>query len=489
MGFEALPFGPWGMAVIGAYLVLLLLIGWAGKRAAQEKTLADFYLAGRNMGLVTLFLTLYATQYSGNTLLMFTGKGYSMGFTWLMSVQFMTVITAGLLVIGPKLRIACRKHDLITPPDYVQHRFGSAGLSLLVSLVMIFVAGNFMIAQMRSMGVFITGLSDGKLPMSYGVIGLALIMVIYETLGGMRSVAWTDALQGLILFVAFAVLLFVLHDEFGSLATVTDRLRTLAPAKVAPPTADNVRMWCSYLVLFAFGASCYPMAIQRLYAARDAATLKRSIALMAFMPLFATLIALIAGLYAAVELTTVEQTDHVLPTLCAKIVVSSPLGYVLVLVIFAAVLAALMSTADSALLSIASMATRDIYARYINKGADQAKLSAVSKRVSWLTMAALVFVALQDIGELKALLDIKFEMLVQVAPAFFLGLHTRVRRGLVAAGLVVGIVVALAIRFAYARSVGGVHPGTIGLAANAATIALLEMVARRSAGGRKVKPD
>ena len=42
--------------------------------------MADFYLAGRSSGLAVLFLTLYATQYSGNTLFGYTGKTYRIGF-------------------------------------------------------------------------------------------------------------------------------------------------------------------------------------------------------------------------------------------------------------------------------------------------------------------------------------------------------------------------------------------------------------------------
>ncbi|MFQ5413137.1 MAG: sodium:solute symporter [Phycisphaerae bacterium] len=480
MATEHLPFGAAGMMVIGGYVVALLVIGWLGQRAVRENTLSDFYLAGRHLGLVTLFLTMYATQYSGNTLLMFSGKAYALGFTWLMSVQFMTVIIVGLLVIGPRLRVVCRRANLITPPDYVLHRFNAPMLSLLVSVIMIFVAGNYTIAQMRAMGAFITGLSGGAIPMTYGVIGLAVIMVLYETLGGMRSVAWTDALQGIILFTAFFVLLVVLRVEFGSFATATATVAKTAPEKVRPPDGDHLRMWCSYLVLFGLGASCYPMAIQRLYAARNAKTLKHSIVLMAFMPLCTTLIALITGIYAASQLASVTGTDTVLPRLCAIIVEVSPLGHVLVLTIFAAVLAALMSTADSALLSIASMATRDIYARYINPRATQAALSTVSKRLSWFIMGALVFVALQDIGDLKQLLDIKFEMLVQVAPAFFLGLHTRVAARPIAAGLVVGVAAALAIRFAWSPTVAGIHAGTIGLVANAAVVWLVQAVETRS---------
>ncbi len=64
-----------GIVFMSAYLVSLLLIGVVGRMARKEDSLADFYLSGRNMGLFVLFLTLYATQYSGNTLIGMAGKG------------------------------------------------------------------------------------------------------------------------------------------------------------------------------------------------------------------------------------------------------------------------------------------------------------------------------------------------------------------------------------------------------------------------------
>ena len=62
----AILLSPVGASILIAYLTLLVLLGVAGRRARRENSLADFFLAGRNMGLLTLFLTLYATQYSGN---------------------------------------------------------------------------------------------------------------------------------------------------------------------------------------------------------------------------------------------------------------------------------------------------------------------------------------------------------------------------------------------------------------------------------------
>jgi len=80
------PLGPGALTFIGLYLVSLLVIGYIAKRAQRDQSLGDFYLAGRGLGTLVLLFTLYATQYSGNTVLGYPGEAYRLGFAWIMSV-------------------------------------------------------------------------------------------------------------------------------------------------------------------------------------------------------------------------------------------------------------------------------------------------------------------------------------------------------------------------------------------------------------------
>ena len=105
-----IPLGPAERGFIAVYLFSLIGIGYWGMRARKENSLKDFYLAGSGVGFMVLVLTLYATQYSGNTLFAFTGKTFRIGYAWLMSVHFMTSIIVVYLVFAPKLhRLAKRE--------------------------------------------------------------------------------------------------------------------------------------------------------------------------------------------------------------------------------------------------------------------------------------------------------------------------------------------------------------------------------------------
>ncbi len=75
-----------GTFAVGAYFLMLVILGWASRRARKSNSLADFYLAGRGLGVPVLVLTLYAPQYSGNSLIGYPGEAYRMGFSWMMTV-------------------------------------------------------------------------------------------------------------------------------------------------------------------------------------------------------------------------------------------------------------------------------------------------------------------------------------------------------------------------------------------------------------------
>ncbi len=468
-------FGPGALIAVGLYLVSMIGVGWIARKRRRSNSMADFYLAGRSMGLLVLFLTLYATQYSGNTLFGYTGKTYRIGFEWTASVLFMFSIIVGYMLFAPRLVALARKEGFITPGDYITHRFRSPVLTLLSTILMIYALCNYALAQLTAMGVAVEGITNGAVPAAYGIIGLAVIMVVYETLGGMRSVAWTDVMQGSVLLLGFGILVFLIPSKWGGLGQIVAQLSEMDPPKVQAPSLEGANKWISYALLLGCGAAIYPQAIQRLYASRSVAVLKRSLILMAFMPLTTTLVALICGITAAVALPELSRadSDQVLARLCAMVMGDSVLAYWLVVAVFAAALAALMSTADSALLSISSMFTKDVYQPYFRPQAQEAELTKVGKISTWVIVIILVWVAIGVDITLVRLLELKFEILIQVVPCFFMGLYwKRLTTGTALVGMVCGLVVALGLTWAGHKMVWGFHAGVVGLIVNSVICAV-----------------
>ncbi|MCG8325013.1 MAG: hypothetical protein MI673_05810, partial [Thiotrichales bacterium] len=324
---DLIPFSAGAWLFIWVYLLSLILVGWFGYRARQENTLADFYLAGSSLGFVVLFLTLYATQYSGNTFFGYTGKTYRIGYAWIMCVHFMTAIIVCYLIYAPRLYALARREGFVTPTDFLQHRFNNRLLNLIASAIMIVVLANYLLAQLMAMGRAMQGLSSGD-PVqayNYGVILLTAIMVIYGTLGGIRAIAWTDAIQGAVLMTGFFILLYVLSLKYGSVAEATHIIQSSGDAAIRAragyPDANRLREWWSYLFLVGLAGALYPQAIQRIYAARSARVLRSGLAVMAFIPFTTTLIAVLTGIYAIAWFPGLEgaASDQILTRMLADV--------------------------------------------------------------------------------------------------------------------------------------------------------------------------
>lgn len=486
-GTEALPFDWDALLAVGAYITILLGIGALAYKHTKQNNFEDFYLAGRNIGLPVLFLTLFATQYSGNTLLGFSGAAYREGFTFLVSIHFMTAIIVAYLLLAPRLYQISKENSFVTPGDYIFHRYQSHALKIIITLLMTYAACNFLLAQMKTLGTAFEGISQGRIPMWVGVIGLAVIMLIYESLGGMRSVAWTDAMQGGVLLIGFGILVSSAFSEIGDLPSAVQKLASNPDTveKTLPPSGNGLRRWISFIVMVGLGAAIYPQAIQRIYSARSSKILKQSLSFMALAPLTTALVAVVIGVLMAAYYPELEAlssgnravspSETILPLLCLKIMQSSEFGYWLVVIIFSALLSAVMSTADSALLSVSSMISKDIYGTYIHPTADASTLTRFGKKISWTLMVPIVWLALVYEGNLIHLLKIKFELLIQCVPAFYLGLHCkRLNSRAVLSGIGVGLTVTLALAWSGwlglssmdHPSLWGFHAGIWGLTAN-----------------------
>jgi solute:Na+ symporter, SSS family len=287
--------GNGALVVMGLYLLVMLGLGWAGRQSRKEESLRDFYLAGSTIGLGVLFLTLFATQYSGNTLLGFAGRSYRQGATYIVSVTFMIVVLTVFTLYAPRLFRLSRKFGYVTPPDFVYHRFGSPALHITAVFLLGWGLANYILEQLVAIGHAMEAISDGRIGFMQGVILLVIVMLIYESLGGMRSVAWTDAVQGSILLCGLACILVILLTAQGGLVQAHEVIQRDAPEKLAAPDATGLREWASNVILLGLGISVYPHLVQRIFAARSLKTLRYSLAGMAFMPLTTTLLAFLMG--------------------------------------------------------------------------------------------------------------------------------------------------------------------------------------------------
>lgn len=472
-----------GIAIaVGLYLLAMLALGVAARRVQSQNSLSEFYLANRSLGTLVLMLTLYATQYSGNSLLGLPGETYRVGYLWVMSVGFMLSVIVGYLLFAPQLYVISRGQGFVTPGDWIDYRFGSPALTMVASLLFLVVVTNFLLAQLLAIGHVVEALSGGAVPHWVGVVGLGLVIALYETLGGMRAVAWTDCAQGLMILFGLAGIMVVVLPGLEGLSETSLWIMANAPAKAAVPEGGAIQAWFSTIILVAFSASVYPQAIQRIFAAKSARVLRNAVTFMAFMPWVTVMPMFLVGILSISRLSGLEgiEADQVMPQLMRLWAEQSPWLQVMATLVLIGTLAAIMSTADSVLLSLSSIAAKDILGRTWLRQATPERLTRWGKWISWVVMGAMMLYALSPRISLWGLIELKLEVLIQTAPLFILG---TLWRGLNAKGALVGILVGTAVgaglSLAGYGKLWGWHAGVLGLAANLALAVAVSLVSAR----------
>ena len=471
-----------GIIILCAYILSLIGIGWLGKKAQKEQTLADFYLAGRGMGFFVLFLTLYATQYSGNTLVGFAGRAYREGYLALVLITFLSAAVGAFAFYGPRLYRLSKKYKFITPSDYIHHRYKYNKLTYMSAAICLVALTNYILTNLKAIGFIVVAVTGGAIPFAYGIIALSLVMVIYESLGGMRSVAWTDAIQGTILLVGVVTIFITINIEYGGFEFIYEHLQKVDPNKISAPTPTQKMSWFSTICLGFFGISLYPHAIQRIYSAKKIKTLKRSIQIMAFMPLITVLFMVFVGLTALALVPGLDRQASEGATLLVlkQLAERGAIGTGMMILFLSATIAAIMSTVDSSLLSMSSIITKDFYTR-LKPGKNQAQLTQIGKGISWAIMAFSVYLAIVLPQTIWRLLEIKLELLIQISPAIFIGLYnSKVKGKSIFYGMLVGTTFSLVVMVANKLGLSvpakpmGIHAGVWGLLINSCTIYFFE---------------
>jgi len=460
-----------GIAVLVVYAVVMLLAGWWTSRGREglRTSIGEYYLAGRGLGGVVLFFTFFATQYSGNTLVGYAPAAYRQGYAWWQSVWFFTAIVAAYLAFAPRLYVLAKRFGFVTPADWIRHRFRSPGLAIASVVLMIWGLANYLLEQLVAIGQGVAGLTGEAIPYQAGVLVFVAVMVAYSWLGGMRAVALTDVVQGIALLVGvLALTLGALSLLDWDLGVAARHLHQERPALAAVPPLEISVRWLGLVLIVALGASVYPHAVQRIYAARSERTLKRALGRMALMPPFTAGLVFLVGIAGVALFPGLDagESEQLVGMIAGRVAGLGPLWFVAMLLLFGGVVAAIVSTADSALLSLSSLISHDLYGR-LGRDADEARQVRVGKLWSLVIVGALLFVAWNPPTTLYGIFVLKLELLVQLAPAFFVGLYwSRLAAGPVLVGMIAGAAIAGAVTLLGLTLPLGIQGGLVGLAVN-----------------------
>ncbi len=375
-----------------AYLLVILVIGVIAWRRTRD--LADFVLGGRRLGSWVAALSASASDMSGWLLLGLPGYAYVAGLEslWLAFGLLLGTWLNWRLVAG-RLRLASEAAgDALTLPQYFANRFhDESGLirvvsSLFVLLFFLFYTSSGLVAGGKLFEAMF------GLPYLWAVALGALTIILYTAFGGFLAVSWTDLFQGLLMAAALvAVPLMALGAAGGAEHAIAAR----HPALLDPFTDSEGKPLglLAIVSLLAWGLGYFgqPHILARFKAVKSVDLVPRA-RRIAVSWVFITLTAacLVGLLGIPVFEPALEDAEKVFIRLVDLLFHPLVAGICL-----AAILAAIMSTADSQLLVSSSAFTGDIYRVVLRKQASQRELVVVG-RLAVLAIAVAAFLLALD---------------------------------------------------------------------------------------------
>ena len=443
------------LALLLSYSALLIGLGlWIGRRVSGTK---DFFVAGRRLGPGLIFSTMLAANIGGGSTVGATGLGYRDGLSawwWVGSAAMGSIVLA--LWIGPRFRRIAEQHELKTVGDFLELRYGRnvrAITSLLLWMGSLAIPAGQLIAISTILNV-VTGL-----PKYAGCLIGGGVVIVYFTAGGLLSSAWVNMVQLAVKLAGFAIALPLALRAIGGWSTV------------AEVQVDNVSYWnpwhggdsgWMYLALLGPAFIVSPGLLQKIYGARDDHAVRLGVGLNALGLLLYAGVPVLMGMIARARFPSLPSHELALPMVLMHGV--PPLVGSLGL---AAVFSAEISAADAGLFMLTTSLAQDLYKRFLNPGADDRRVLAVTRGAAIGCGAVAVALAIVS-PTIIGVISVFYGLLgVSLFVPILAGLYLR-RAGTpeAAASIACGVSTMVAAHFGTGgRGVFGLTPALAGLAA------------------------
>lgn len=393
--------GVFAVVLVGYGLVILGIAWWSYR---QTETEDDFLVAGRSVGAVVGGATLAASQLSSGTVVGTVGFHYLTGVSWAWiwpGVWLGWVVAA--VWVAPKLRA----FGGVTVPDYIAVRYDSDTARVLSALLIIVAYTVYLAAQYQAGGIIFQALFGW--PIVSGVLLVALLTLVYTWAGGMRSSIYTDFAQALVMAVAFlvAVPLIVYRvggfDVMGEILAATDLRLT--------GWYFGFREMAVFALAFALSIAAAPYQIARIYAMRDARTVRLAIGVAFVFQAVIGSAVMVAGLGMRALFPVLPNPD-----LASSVMALQVLPAVAGALLLVGALSALMSTCDSVMIISAAGLSHDLYGKFIRPDATERQKLRVNRWAVLLVGLVPISLAFVDLGLVQ---EIVVEQAKIIASFFF----------------------------------------------------------------------
>lgn len=386
---------------IAYVLGLLMLALWISREDKQGgKNTEDYFLASKSLPWWAIGASLIASNISAEQIIGMSGSGYAVGIA-IASYEWMAAIT--LIIVGKYMLPIFLKNNIYTMPQYLEQRFDSkvkTTLALFWLAVYIFVN---LTAVLWLGGLAIETVAG--VDWMYGMIFLSVFSIAYSLYGGLKAVAYTDILQVVLLVFGGLLLSYLALDAvsdgqgfIAGFGVLTEHAPAHFDMILSPENEHymslpgiSVLVGGMWIMNFSYwGFNQY--IIQRALAAKDVKEAQKGIAFAAFLKLLMPLIVVVPGIAAVILYPQLSAPDQAYPSMMSLM----PVG--IKGLVFAALVAAIVSSLASMTNSISTIFTMDIYAK-IKQGKSQRHYVQVGRIAALVSLIIALFVAEPLLGK------------------------------------------------------------------------------------------
>jgi SSS family transporter len=392
---------------------MMLVIGaWASKRTGST---ANFIVAGRRLPIWIGTATIIATWFGGGTMMGAAGASYDHGLIGVIADPFGGALC--LFLVGFFFVRMFRRLRLLTFIDFFQNRYGTTAATI-AAIGSIASNIGWTGALLVAFGLVFQSLTG--VPMELGIMGGAIVVFIYTVAGGMWAVAVTDFVQMVVIAIGLVLLLIVVLIDVGGWSAISPHLPDGTFRMI--PAVHTWEVWLNYFrawVIFGLADVTAQTLLQRAFSAKNEQVAQNSFYLAGIGHLSLGMIPVTLGIIASVTMPGLVATETVVPELAI-----AHLHPVAIAVFVGALLAAIMSSADSALLAAASLFSVNVMPLFKKQMTDKFRLLTTRIAIPVFGSVA-VYVALKVKVVYDLIMDANSVILVCVTIPFIVGIYWR----------------------------------------------------------------
>lgn len=366
------------IVVLFIYFVAMIGVGLYWNK--KTKTSEDYLLGGRSMGPFITALTMQTTAMSGYMFM--GGPAYAYSIGWFALFYAFGDAGGGITnstVLSRRMRRLSQIMDCISPVEYLEKRYESVGVKVIAAVIALFGLGGYILAQFLATGTTLVTLFN--FPFTAGLIIGVCVILFYTFVGGYFAVAYTDAIQGMIMIGAMVSILFLSLAKVGGLSGLNSKLAEIDPTYLSiwGKGLQYENAWgviAGAVLIYFIGYIGLPHVVVKYMALNSPQEAKSTLiyaTLWNQLFIFSPYILGIIGIVMLPGLTG-SEAEKVIPNLAFMLFPGAVAAIVLT-----AIMSAIMSTVSALLMLTGTVLSVDIYKRWLKPDATDKQLLVASR--------------------------------------------------------------------------------------------------------------